>query len=60
MGGLHGDRDGDFKDTNLIILSQDVAALHADVRMLIELTQNETDEIDDTLIALRNQVNAYG
>ena len=60
MGGLHGDRDRDFKDTNLNILSQDVADLHADVLRLfavvIELTKNETDQIDDWLTALRNQV----
>ena len=60
MGGLHGDRDRDFKDTNLIVLSQDVANLHSDVLRLFDelkrLTKNETNQIDIALINLANQV----
>ena len=64
MGGLHGDVDRDFKNTNLNVLARDVANLHEDVRRLFEvvieltkLTKNETDQIDLGLTALRNQVN---
>ena len=64
MGGLHGDEDRDFKNTNLNVLARDVANLHEDVRRLFEvvieltkLTKNETDQIDLGLTALRNQVN---
>ena len=60
MGGLHGDSDRDFRDTNLIVLARDLAALHADVRRLFAhleaFTQNETDAIDAALVALSSQV----
>ena len=35
MGGLHGDMDRDLKDTNLIVLSNDVASLHAEMKILM-------------------------
>ena len=35
MGGLHGDMDRDLKDTNLIVLSNDVAKLHARMETLM-------------------------
>ena len=53
MGVLHGDPDRDFKDTNLHILSRDVAQLHEEMKELFaqlsKKVDDETQEIDVNL-----------
>ena len=41
MGVLHGDADRDLKDTNLHLLSRDVAQLHQEMKQLFAHLSNQ-------------------